>query len=151
MVIGSTVLAGLALVAGSALTAPTATAASTALPTCTASESKHVGNGWFITSPSIFDRINGYNCNLKLGDHYSDEEIYDSVLWLQRNLNHCYGARLAVDGYYGAKTRAAVIAVQRQHRITADGIYGPRTRSAMKWRESNPRLGVWSQRCYSPI
>jgi peptidoglycan hydrolase-like protein with peptidoglycan-binding domain len=42
-----------------------------------------------------------------------------------RNLNFCYGTKLAVDGIYGSNTRAVVKMVQRKHKLVADGIYGP--------------------------
>ncbi|WP_273482844.1 peptidoglycan-binding domain-containing protein [Kribbella italica] len=70
---------------------------------------------------------------------------------MQRNLNYCYGSKLTVDGRYGSRTKAAVAAVQRRHKITADGVYGPQTRSAMNWRLWHPKLGIWSDGCYSPL
>ncbi|MEU8007234.1 peptidoglycan-binding domain-containing protein [Catellatospora sp. NPDC049111] len=67
---------------------------------------------------------------------------------LQTDLNVCYSkftppgdflgrvnlgfAPLAVDGVYGAKTKAAVTAVQRHIKIKIDGSYGPQTALAMK-------------------
>jgi peptidoglycan hydrolase-like protein with peptidoglycan-binding domain len=79
------------------------------------------------------------------GDHAG------SIKSLQRAIRYCYRSDLAVDGIYGAKTRAAVIGVQSYHRVAVDGVYGPQTRSAMLWRLYNPRLKVWSERCYSPF
>jgi Putative peptidoglycan binding domain len=134
-------------VAAGAVTAP---AAHAVLPTCNSSGSVYVGNGWYLESPNIFD-TNNYRCILRYGDRYRDPEIYNSVITLQRTLNYCYRTSLVVDGIYGPKTRAAVMRVQKLHRITVDGVYGPQTRSAMFWRLYSFDLGRWSQRCYSPI
>lgn len=38
----------------------------------------------------------------------------------------------AIDGIPGPKTRAAITAFQRDHRLVADGIYGPKTRAALE-------------------
>ncbi|MFD7436037.1 peptidoglycan-binding protein [Streptomyces sp. NPDC059861] len=57
----------------------------------------------------------------------------DEVKALQGAINHCYNSipNLVVDGIYGDATRAAVRAVQTQHRIHVDGEYGPDTYYAM--------------------
>ena len=49
---------------------------------------------------------------------------------LQRRLN-ALGASLAVDGYFGAKTLAAVKKYQRSRGLQVDGVVGPRTRQAL--------------------
>src|SRR6266568_9005901 len=51
---------------------------------------------------------------------------------LQQRLNDL-GAdpRLVVDGVFGARTEAAVIAFQRTHNLVPDGVVGPRTRAAL--------------------
>ncbi|MGH3462909.1 MAG: peptidoglycan-binding domain-containing protein [Kribbellaceae bacterium] len=134
-------------VAGLTATAPTAGAA---LPTCNASGSVPVAKNWSLISPNIFDTHN-FRCILRYGDRYGDWEIYNSVLTLQRTLNYCYRTHLAVDGIYGSQTRAAVMRVQRLHKIKVDGVYGPQTRSAMFWRLYSYQLDRWSERCYSPI
>ncbi|WP_404200361.1 peptidoglycan-binding domain-containing protein [Streptomyces tauricus] len=52
---------------------------------------------------------------------------------LQAAINHCYNhiSNLVPDGIYGDATKAAVRAVQTQHRIHVDGEYGYETYSAM--------------------
>lgn len=63
---------------------------------------------------------------MKLGDKS------EQVRHLQRQLNAAGAApALEVDGWFGAKTEAAVIAFQRKHGISAIGIAGPRTQKAL--------------------
>lgn len=54
-----------------------------------------------------------------------------AVKQLQRQLNTS-GARLAVDGIFGPRTRRALIAFQRAHGLVPDGIVGPKTRVALR-------------------
>lgn len=56
----------------------------------------------------------------------------DKVKILQKNLNDFFGAGLAIDGDFGAKTKAAVEFMQDALGITIDGIYGPASRAAME-------------------
>lgn len=51
--------------------------------------------------------------------------------WVQLSLNRLIGARLAVDGIAGAKTRAAIRKFQQRKRLSVDGIVGPRTEAAL--------------------
>jgi len=55
----------------------------------------------------------------------------ETVKYLQSKLN-AVGASLVVDGIFGAKTEAAVIAFQRAKGLTADGIVGPKTWAALE-------------------
>lgn len=50
---------------------------------------------------------------------------------LQRALNKATGAKLVVDGDFGAKTETAVLALQRRAKISADGVYGPDSAKAL--------------------
>jgi peptidoglycan hydrolase-like protein with peptidoglycan-binding domain len=53
-----------------------------------------------------------------------------TVRSLQYLLN-ARGAKVTVDGVYGAKTKAAVVSFQRAHHLTADGVVGGTTWSAL--------------------
>jgi Putative peptidoglycan binding domain len=153
-----TTIIATAVLAAAPLTAATDSAAGApapqaALGQCGWAMLHHAGNGWYAPTPTVWE-ASSVACNHKLGDPYRDPMLGDhaaSIKSLQRAIRACYHSNLAVDGRYGPKTRAAVIGVQRFHRITADGVYGPQTRSAMRWRLYNPRLKVWSERCYSPF
>lgn len=126
------------------------------LEQCLWAQYKPVGNGWTVHVPSVWESL-ATTCNLKYGDlprRYGPDYVGDpasAIKALQRNLNYCYGARLVVDGKYGSKTRAAVVRVQRKHRVTVDGIYGPQTRSAMVWRMYHPAKKIWSTYCYDRL
>ena len=66
------------------------------------------------------------NTVLKLGSKGNE------VLKLQQGLNDI-GSRLAEDGVYGQKTKAAVLKFQQRFADLADdGIYGPKTRSTLE-------------------
>ena len=53
-----------------------------------------------------------------------------TVRSLQYLLN-ARGAKLTVDGIFGAKTKAAVVAFQRAHHLPADGVIGAKTWGAL--------------------
>ncbi|MFF0340270.1 peptidoglycan-binding protein [Kribbella sp. NPDC004875] len=129
--------------------------AAAALPQCRAARLVPVNRSWGIPMPSIYASTST-TCNLMYGDNpyrgsnrYGDPETAIQVL--QRNLNFCYGTKLAVDGLYGSKTQAAVKLVQRRHHLVVDGIYGPKTRSAMNWRLYSMATRSWSRSCSSPL
>lgn len=62
------------------------------------------------------------------------EPDYD-VAWVQEALNHVGASpKLKIDGIYGAKTRAAVKAFQKEAKLFVDGIAGPMTVAALKVR-----------------
>ena len=55
---------------------------------------------------------------------------------LQQRLNARGAApQLVVDGVFGARTEAAVIAFQGAHNLVADGVVGPRPRAALDFPE----------------
>lgn len=54
----------------------------------------------------------------------SDNRHVSDLQWL---LKHKHGFDIKIDGEFGAKTKAAVIAFQKKHKLTADGIVGKKT------------------------
>ena len=56
----------------------------------------------------------------------------NNVRWLQWQLNKAAGEKLAVDGIFGALTKAAVLRFQKKKGLVQDGIVGPKTRTALK-------------------
>jgi hypothetical protein len=129
--------------------------AAAALPQCRSARLVSVNRSWGIPMPSLLGS-SSLTCNLLYGDdpyrgsiHTGDPET--AILVLQRNLNFCYGTKLAVDGIYGSKTRAAIKTVQSKHHLVVDGIYGPKTRSAMNWRLYSMATRSWSRSCSSPL
>lgn len=58
---------------------------------------------------------------LRIGDHN------EMVKWLQYELNEHYSSNLAVDGWYGSKTKSAIIKVQNHFGLIPDGICGRKT------------------------
>jgi peptidoglycan hydrolase-like protein with peptidoglycan-binding domain len=54
------------------------------------------------------------------------------VTLLQHDLNYVMKSGLTVDGSFGAKTKAAVIAFQKKYGLTADGIYGSNSQKKME-------------------
>ncbi len=53
------------------------------------------------------------------------------VKWLQWHLSKV-GNSLTIDGKFGTKTQAALLAFQKGQKLTADGICGTKTRAALK-------------------
>jgi peptidoglycan hydrolase-like protein with peptidoglycan-binding domain len=115
-------------------------------PYCDLPLDRYAGNGWWATLPATLTRTGSrhFACYLKQGDRSTGVEE------LQRNLRSCYRASIAVDGYYGPQTKAAVERVQRLHGIRVDGVYGPATMKAMYWRLLKDHRIV-SEKCYSPF
>ncbi|MER5551536.1 peptidoglycan-binding domain-containing protein [Streptomyces sp. NPDC002793] len=122
-------------VGGAAVSAPSAIAA--ADPAC--SRGATIYNK--VTNPTSYKYIpyassNTSNCWLDYGMSNS------AVTALQKNLNSCYGYKLATDGDYGDLTEAAVVAVQKKVGVSADGDYGRNTRSAMVWANYSIETGA---------
>ena len=132
-----------------------AAAAAAALAQCRSAMLVPVNRSWGIPMPSVYGSASTY-CNLMYGDDpYRGSSVSGdpdtAIRVLQRNLNFCYGTKLAIDGVYGSNTRAVVRMVQRRHNLAADGIYGPKTRSAMNWRLYSMATRSWSRGCSSPL
>jgi peptidoglycan hydrolase-like protein with peptidoglycan-binding domain len=116
-------------------------------PYCDAPMNRYAGNGWWVWLPAAETRTGSrhFACYLKQGDRSWGVEA------LQQNLRSCYRASIAVDGYYGPQTKAAVERVQRLHGVRVDGVYGPATMKAMYWRLGKNYHQVTSEKCYSPF
>lgn len=69
---------------------------------------------------------------LRKGDRGND------VQRLQQLLNQVAGAGLKADGIFGDLTEAAVMAWQREHRMTADGVCGPVTWASLRQAGEDP-------------
>lgn len=54
------------------------------------------------------------------------------VKWLQAGLNRLLGLNLTVDGVYGAATKQAVKAFQKQYGLQVDGVAGPITKKKLR-------------------
>ena len=101
----------------------------TAAPQCTSYAVYHGAN-----VPSV-GRGGSVNCQMGQGAQS------EAVLYLQYTLNYCYGAGLSQDGDFGPRTKAALIAAQRQAGAAPDGVYGPETRSKIMHRGAPPDFG----------
>jgi peptidoglycan hydrolase-like protein with peptidoglycan-binding domain len=111
----ATLAAGLALPVSTAAAAPAATASVTSTVTVKAMRlaSAQALQPWPV---------------LRQGANSTWPKV--TVRSLQYLLN-ARGAKLAVDGIFGAKTKAAVAAFQRAHHLPADGVTGPKTWGAL--------------------
>ncbi|MEV7343927.1 peptidoglycan-binding domain-containing protein [Streptomyces sp. NPDC093544] len=65
-----------------------------------------------------------------------------AVRALQKNLNSCYGYKLATDGIFGELTESALVSVQKKVGVVADGDYGPNTKNAMVWANYSVETGA---------
>lgn len=136
----ASVVAVLALAGG--LTVGLGGTASAATPECHGVSTLHSqGNGYneYEVLPTTTPGSGNWQCKLGPGDGYVGDQ-YDSVWYLQRSLNACYGQGIAVDGKYGSGTQEAVRNVQRFHNanganppLVVDGIYGPNTAFYMEF------------------
>jgi len=110
-----TLAAGLALPVSTAVAAPAATASVTSTVTAKATRlaSAQALQPWPV---------------LRQGANSTWPKV--TVRSLQYLLN-ARGAKLTVDGVFGAKTKAAVVAFQHAHHLSADGVAGPQTWAAL--------------------
>ncbi|WP_328771723.1 peptidoglycan-binding domain-containing protein [Streptomyces sp. NBC_00286] len=123
-----------ALLGGALAVAPSATAAD--YSPCTYGAVLHNK----VTNPTSYKYVpyvgNSPNCWLDWGMSNT------AVRALQKNLNSCYGYRLATDGDFGDLTESALKSVQRKVGVRADGDYGPNTRNAMVWANYSMETGA---------
>ena len=103
---------------------------------CTTSAPHSVRGTKKETRVPALSRWGSYNCYLE-----DDVENYnDGTAWLQWSLNHGEGHKnVASDGYYGDKTRVAVLKVQYKYTLALDGVYGPGTGGRMQWATPDAR------------
>lgn len=78
------------------------------------------------TSNSVVPSVASSNPNLKSGSTGAQ------VTLLQHDLNYVMKSGLDVDGSFGPKTKAALIAFQKKYGLTQDGIYGSKSEAQMK-------------------
>jgi peptidoglycan hydrolase-like protein with peptidoglycan-binding domain len=126
--IGSLVATG-ALV-GAMLVAGAAPGSATSTDAC--------GTAWGTTSSTAVDVPVRPGPYIGPNDHYTDCRLYygvtgAGVLALQRALRICYGHQIALDGWYGNGTIAALKSVQASHGIKVDGLYGNQTRDTIQF------------------
>ncbi|WP_027345796.1 peptidoglycan-binding domain-containing protein [Hamadaea tsunoensis] len=148
-------VAGLAavLLVAALFVVPASTPAYASAPRCTTQHSWHrydyYGDRFLGLQPGFIDftvwtpaaRNNDgsytWNCLLAQGSHN------DAVYELQSEINACYGSsptwggvalglHLAEDSDFGPATKAALVKIQKFHKITADGVYGPQTATTMR-------------------
>jgi peptidoglycan hydrolase-like protein with peptidoglycan-binding domain len=124
------------LLGGALAGAPSATAAAADSP---CSYGAYLYNR--VTNPTSYKYVpyatgDGSNCWLDWGMSNT------AVRALQKNLNSCYGYRLATDGDFGDLTESALISVQKKVGVRADGDYGPNTRDAMAWANYSIETGA---------
>lgn len=130
------IVAGMLMVGSVVAGAP---AASAAAPRCTGTGHRlfvrpdgSLDNQLWILFPAhsydtqVYGGTGYWSCSLVPGMTNSPG-VYD----MQATLNQCYpgiiGDRLAQDGNFGSKTKAALVKVQQWHGIEANGQYGPQT------------------------
>ena len=111
----ATLAAGLALPVSTAAAAPAATASVNSTVTV---EAMRLSSAQALQSWPV----------LRQGANSAWPKV--TVRSLQYLLN-ARGAKLTVDGIFGAKTKAAVVAFQRAHHLPADGVIGAKTWGAL--------------------
>lgn len=84
---------------------------------------------------------------VSMPEHTKPPEPSPDVKWVQSALNKL-GANLAVDGFAGVQTTAAIKSFQEEHDLAPDGIVGSATRTAIEQElksqeEENDPMGSW--------
>jgi hypothetical protein len=131
------VLLAAGVLAGTAMTASAAVTPRTADIVCSQGVELPAKDRFTVVLPATTALSS--DCFLVNGDSSS------AVRVLQDALRLCNGqTALKIDGNFGAKTEAAVKAVQKAHGISQDGGYGNQTRGVMMWPDNN------SSRCAIP-
>lgn len=85
-----------------------------------------------VTSGNTYARYPAYGSD-NLSCVMSRGNTGEDVKALQRGLNRCYSAGLAVDGIFGNDTFGALKTAQRRAGVDDDGIYGPKTAAAVNY------------------
>lgn len=80
------------------------------------------------TWAKLFPKVELPSGILKRGDKGSKVKQLQKALLMAGEKLSKYGA----DGHFGAETEAAVRSFQRKHRLAVDGIYGPKTKAALE-------------------
>ncbi len=86
------------------------------------------GLGWHAVSQAV-GTLRGFSPNTSYASLGAGARG-DVVVWAQEHLAAA-GERIAIDGSFGPKTKAAVQAVQRAHGLPAIGLIGPATWAAL--------------------
>lgn len=98
---------------------------------CTFAGASSAGSATASATTSTTKAANPYKTptrNIKLT---SPMQTGEDVKWVQWELVEA-GHSITIDGYFGQKSKAALITYQTAHGLTADGICGKNTRAAMK-------------------
>ncbi|MFF8568999.1 peptidoglycan-binding protein [Streptomyces albidoflavus] len=126
--VSALMLAGAATAAGPAVAdAGERDGVGVAAASCTKTKKVHWG-----TPAASLPVSSGGSVNCLLGPGSSGS----AVKALQHALARCHKVNLGaggVDGIYGERTRAGVLAVQRAAGIAQDGVYGLQTQRSMLW------------------
>ncbi|MET7509190.1 peptidoglycan-binding domain-containing protein [Streptomyces albidoflavus] len=126
--VSALLLAGAAAAAGPAVAdAGERDGVGVAAASCTKTKKVHWG-----TPAASLPVSSGGSVNCLLGPGSSGS----AVKALQHALARCHKVNLGaggVDGIYGERTRAGVLAVQRAAGIAQDGVYGLQTQRSMLW------------------
>jgi len=101
--------------------------------------SRYDPHGWHLRQVYYSKTLDALNISAKVEDdilRIGDRgELVKVIQQRLKDLGYSVGW---VDGIYGSRTRAAVLAFQAENKLTVDGIVGPETRSAMNAEDAAP-------------